>query len=481
MQKLLIIADVTKAFPNTIPSVREQVLKVCAMLMVDPQDLAVVALNEQAVYRDSFPVQCSWQIAQTVYDAPGSVSQILHRRGSEFNRVLILSFNPAVWALKGHDWGRLSVEAEHMFRRHATFSDQPLRLAPGGASFQTLSAEGPEPPWNFEHICSLDEALDTLVKALFQRSAVNRSRAIRQTALRPAMNLANSAKFYGSSASTRSSGMIGVLLRIACVRGLVEAGGEEPSDLFVWLKQPDVTTRREEPVAPAEQRIEACLVHDQGDSPAPLAAGEVSRGTGRQRQPEKYLSDRFSTVIAEQKMGPFPTARPVVHEALQASVRKGLRLCELVDSAIAVAQTKLPSPQPWPAIRQVTIRQILRAGVALDAGGEALPNSWAGAHAVVTNFSMDWEKKVEGEILLALFGAQEVSGEDLRNIARSVWGSGNSEAEGKAHGVIQYLIEAGRLEEDGSGVFRVRRFQQGLPTALGSSGDADGPTSPLLQ
>jgi hypothetical protein len=283
------------------------------------------------------------------------------------------------------------------------------------------------------------------------------------------MGMVNPSKFAGNANSTKSSGMIGVLVRIAAIRGIIEVGGTDPGDLRMWLKT-DRTLHDETRghlVQDAKGRDEATSLDVSPAATPPTNqtdSGHRAHGARaerkRLREPDKYLCDRMSESIESQHLGPFPTARPVVYSALQSLVdaKSNLAFNALIEAAIQKSRMEMAdSPQPWSTIRSVTVRQLLGAGVALDEKGKPLPHNWSSGNVVVQRLAPDWVLRAEGEILLALFAAQDVTGDHLIDIARSVWGSSSADALSKVQVVLQALIDGDRVHEDDHGIFRVKR------------------------
>jgi DNA-binding winged helix-turn-helix (wHTH) protein len=194
---------------------------------------------------------------------------------------------------------------------------------------------------------------------------------------------------------------------------------------------------------------------------APLAPSLRSKQftPRRKRAPGRYICDQMSDSIARKRMGPFPTARPIVFEALESYLTGNPRLplSGLVEAAVQKAKEQMgESAQPWAAIRAVTEKQLLQAGVALDSDGWPLANAWSSKRLVVHCLAGDWRRRVEGEIILALFEEQDVAGDQLLDVARAVWGSGSGEALSRVQSTLQKLIEADRVQEDDRGIFRVK-------------------------
>jgi len=159
-------------------------------------------------------------------------------------------------------------------------------------------------------------------------------------------------------------------------------------------------------------------------------------------------------------MGPFPVARPKVYEAVDKLVisKSNLPLSSLIEAAIERAKKLLPPGQPWEAIRHVTQNQILKAQVALDGEGKPLPDRWDSGKRTVHRLADNWQVRAVGEILLALFESDDVTGKDIANVCRSVWGASSSEALAELYRVMEYLTDVARVvEEDKGGVFRVKR------------------------
>jgi hypothetical protein len=169
----------------------------------------------------------------------------------------------------------------------------------------------------------------------------------------------------------------------------------------------------------------------------------------------------MSETIKTRLMGPFPTARPIVYQALENYINSNSNttpsLNALVEAAIQSAKTILgQSAQPWAAIRTVTEKQLLRSGAALDERGKPLPDDWRSKALTVYRLAENWRSRAEGEILLALFAAQDFNGGQLVDIARAVWGSSSAATVARAQAVLQLLISSGRVQEDDQGILRVK-------------------------
>lgn len=175
-------------------------------------------------------------------------------------------------------------------------------------------------------------------------------------------------------------------------------------------------------------------------------------------------------------MGPFPVARPKVFEALSklVSAKRKMALSSLVEAAVNGAKVHLPGPQPWEAIRHVTQNQLLKAQVARDESNRPLPDHWTSGKRIVHSLSDRWRVRVVGEILLALFESENVTGHDVANVCRSVWGSAGGESQAEFHEVMEYLTEEVRVvSEDKGGVFRVKRQQAPELAPVPASGRAE--------
>lgn len=458
-----VIADVTKAYPNTVQPALDAIQSFCSTNGIPAANITLVARPDHASVQDVFPPPSSWVTAPTPRDAPAVVDQILQRLSGQPLRVVLVSFNPDVWRLSKKYWPGMQVTARHVF--------ESLSVAPSAAPTSrlgTMMMEGPEPTWTFDHVSTLDEALTTLVGVLTKQGAFSPQRSLRQTSLRPWMGMVNPLRFTGNAASTRSSGMIGILVRIAAIRGIIGVSGSEPSDLSMWLissANRSIATQGQSQLSNVQQGAAAPEELPNVVTPADANAGRQLepknlRREKRVREPDKYPCDRMSTSIEGQKMGPFPTARPVVYQSLDNCARSNAKLSfrSFVEAALESAKAQMVnSTQPWTAIRFTTERQLLRSGAVLDERGKSLPDHWSSGNLIVHRLAPDWVRRAEGEILLALFAVQEVTGDQLVDIARSVWGSSSAEAISKVQGVLQLLIDAGRVQEDDRGVFRVKR------------------------
>jgi hypothetical protein len=159
-----------------------------------------------------------------------------------------------------------------------------------------------------------------------------------------------------------------------------------------------------------------------------------------------------------------------------------LPLSSLFEEAIKIAKSQVPSPQPWEAIRHVTQNQLLKAQVVRDENSKPLPDQWSSGRHVVAVLAENWRYHAVGEILLALFESDNVTGKDVANICRSIWGSTGGEAEEEFHRVMEHLSEEVRLvEEDKGGVFRVKRpkSQESGPSPLATRMDRTQPVKEI--
>src|SRR5579863_2624629 len=308
-----VIADVTKAYPNTIQRALDAVQSFCSMNAVSSANITLVGRPDHVSVHHEFPPPSSWLTAAAPRDAPAVIDQLLQRLVGQATKIVILSFNPDVWRLSKKYWPGSQVTARHVFESLAV----PPNATPV-SRLGTMMLEGPEPTWTFDHVSTLDEALKTLVEVLTKQGALSPGRSLRQTSLRPWMGMVNSPRFSGNAASTRSSGMIGILVRIAAVRGIIEVSGSEPSDLSMWLRSnvnPPAETQHQPAQPPnvlqlASTREEPGITPTQlFESPGRQRDSLDPRREKRVREPEKYTCDRMSASIEGQKMGPFPTAR----------------------------------------------------------------------------------------------------------------------------------------------------------------------------
>jgi hypothetical protein len=459
-----IIAVLAGAFQNSLPKALESIRSAQAgrgpipeewlPFLPDQANLTIVGEPEHRSVQDAFP-RASWMFLNHKSESVQVVAQLLQRHSHSNRRVLILGFNTEIFSLAKAPWPGLQVKAQHMFTggRPGVFTTPAIPVV--------LPADAVAPPWTFEHLSSLEEALATLTDVLRHKGALSAQSPIRQTQLRPWMGQANS-KFFGSAATTNSSGMIATLLMIAALRNIVELAGD-PGDYLVWMKIQDEAPATQVASASPAQASSSRITN--GDRVVPLQAARAEnqqRATfpeeRRNRQPERYRSDLFSQRIEKAKMGPFPVVRPKLYSSIDKLVLSKLSLSALVEAAIAEVQASVPVGQPWEAIRNVTQSQLLKAQVVLNEHGEPLPDRWQSGGRIVHRLADDWHVRAEGEILMALFENENVTGSDIANICRSVWGSRNSDAQAAFFLVMEYLTEKAQVvEEDKSGVFRVKR------------------------
>jgi hypothetical protein len=470
-----VIAVISGAFPNTLEKTLEAVRSVSVgrgpipedwlPFCPDPSSVTIIGGPEHRAIQNQFPA-ASWVFVNNRHEAPTITSQILQQRfvGSG-KRVLVLAFSGDVFNLTKIAWLGFQVESRHFFEDHR-------RVAAVSSVPMTFSYDDIEPPWNWGHLSTLQEALATLTQVLSIKKAVAADNPLRQTSLRPQMGRANN-KFFGSASSTKSSGMVGTLLQIAAMRGLIELAGD-PGDYLIWLKRSEIPLAGMPPReslgkdVPTDRlsALETASPNSPGGNALSAKQGRITER--RIRNPEKYSSDLYSNYIQEARMGPFPTARPVVYDALDKIVTSGanLSLSSLIEAAVEKAKGQLPT-QPWPAIRHVTQNQLLKAQAVLDADGKPLPDRWDSGKRIVHRLADDWQVRASGEILIALFEATAITGQELVNVCRSVWGSSGGDALDELYRVMEYLTDVACIvQEDNSGFFRVKRQQVQTITSL---------------
>jgi hypothetical protein len=454
----IVIVDLTKTFPGATDRAALAVKDFCTANAISPSNLTVIARADQSSAQFVLPMGFTWVAALDVADGLVQVARHLQQLAGLTASVTLLSFNPDVWKLAHRPWQGLIVRGLHLFGAAGLSHNQNQRVS---SSVQPVTIEGPEPPWTFDHLCSADDAVDTLVRVLRDRGAFSRETALRQTMLRPWMGMMNPAVFAGNAASTRSGGMISALLRTAAVRKKVGLGGSNPADFFVWLSDMDA----DRSARSAEKAQDVVLTPSEVVRPTEAlpSPARPARKVKAQRQPDVFVTHRMSASIEQQRMGPFAMARPFVFEAISqlVSSNPNSSFRQLLDASLqkaksAMAERGLPD-QPWPAILRVTERQLLRAGVLLASDGKPLPNSWQSGRCQVFALAPNWVTRVEGEILLALFSVQDVTGSQLADIARSLYGSASPDAINQVQEVVEYLMKVPLLDEDTSGVFRVKR------------------------
>jgi hypothetical protein len=414
-----------------------------------PESFTIIADQGHRAVQSQFAA-ARWIFVNSEVEAPSLVGQILEQYAGSERRVLLLGFKGQIFRIGKAPWRGIQVRPKHFHQE----SDQPLLTS---VTFAKVQLAGPEPLWTFLHLSTLDEALVTLEEVLRSRGAYLPQQAVRQTKLRPLMGASNPTRFSGNAATTRSSGMIATLLHAAAVRGIVSLSGD-PGDYLVWLNP--VENRPSEHAGKAEETVRTALSLAPPPSAPSIAVQSEVQKQRRPRQPEKYRSDLFSEQICQANMGPFPVARPKVYDALAALENSNIKLSlsAFVSAAVARAKDSCPGGEPWEAIRHVTQAQLLKAQVVRNETGDPLPVHWTSGSRIVCSLAPNWRLRTVGEILLAVFEAGNVTGQDVANICRSVWGSSEGPALDEFHAVMDYLMnDAHVVEEDTAGVFRVKR------------------------
>jgi hypothetical protein len=445
-----LIGDISRAINGSEQNVVGHIKSFCRIQNVEHRRVIVVARAEHVTALMPELPDAEWVSVPDAMSAVAAVNGVLHRLAAAGQReVGLLSFSGEVMRLAASPGMGLVIR---------TYPLSLVRTMVEGTGVATGSqlvvrsaippAEG-SPVWTFEHLATVDEAIETLVQVLRQRAAYSSATAIRQTSLRPWMGLLN-ARFAGNALATRSSGMIAILLAIANQRGVIKVSGDNPGDLFIWLSEPTPEAIAGPTSGPPE-------VAKDGHAGSRPGTGLVASKSRAPRDVERYRAHKFSAKLEECRVGPFPDARPFVYQAMIDIVNSGdsQPFADLVALAVdrgrelAVAAGRSPR-QPWPAVRKVMERLLLRAGAVTDNQNIPLPNSWASGKTIVCGLSDQWQVKTDAEIVLTLIEkVPDVSGDDILDIARSLYHSSKSEARAQVHAVLELLIASNRIVDDG--------------------------------
>jgi len=185
---------------------------------IEASAVVVVGREDQAWVRTVFPPELQWISVpdDEMTAAPVVAVQTVATRvipamvATGVRRIYILSYSGTLLGLASRSWGDdVSVQAIAF----GSIGLDSHSRAEEGRSAATPTADArlahPEEGWTYSRVCSLDEALGALEKAL-----AGAPHGLRQTSLRPAMSL-HDARFVGNGAATGTAGIVGTLVRIA--------------------------------------------------------------------------------------------------------------------------------------------------------------------------------------------------------------------------------------------------------------------------
>jgi hypothetical protein len=506
---VVVIADISNANPGTERRALDFVRNFCASENFDIAHVTFVCRPEHSSLASECPSTTQWSFASDVHQAVDAVTQRIRGLANTGASVRLLTFTSQVKALARVAWPGVQVDARNLVEFGAVRFNYPTisyAAKSMGSNSRDASAQprvtvgSEEPEWAFDHVTSLDIALETLFQVLRDQAATSVKNTVRQTQLRPLMGWKNLA-FSGNAASTRSGGMIGILLRIAASRGLIGLAGAHAADLFVWLTEageralgagaepsgshaPAVAALSADEQRPPEpknlQEVNAAVAPQITQNPQATAElkptepgtaerqpqvlseerSELAARHKQRRDPEKYKPHRYSQHIINQRMGPFPVPRPSIYDSLLQldAQRVRLQLHVFVTMAVKAAIAQHPNVAPMrKQLEQATQQQLLRARVALDEHGRPLPDNWKSGVSVVDRLAPNAVKKLEAEILATLLAAEDITGDDVDDIARCLYGSADEPTNVlKVHDLLKFLIDNDRVYEDKRGVFRVK-------------------------
>jgi hypothetical protein len=218
------VADITKGYPEQLAVLAEKLGAFMRTQGIEASAVVVVGREDQAWIRTVFPPELQWISVpdDEMTAAPVVAVQTVATRvipamvATGVRRIYILSYSGTLLGLASRSWGDdVSVEAIAF----GSIGVDSHSRAEEGHSAATPTADArlahPEEGWTYSRVCSLDEALGALEKAL-----AGAPHGLRQTSLRPAMSL-HDARFVGNGAATGTAGIVGTLVRIAEQRGRV--------------------------------------------------------------------------------------------------------------------------------------------------------------------------------------------------------------------------------------------------------------------
>jgi hypothetical protein len=218
------VADITKGYPEQLAVLAQKLGAFMRTQGIEASAVVVVGREDQAWVRTVFPPELQWISVpdDEMTAAPVVAVQTVATRvipamvATGVRRIYILSYSGTLLGLASRSWGDdVSVQAIAF----GSIGLDSHSRAEEGRSAATPTADArlahPEEGWTYSRVCSLDEALGALEKAL-----AGAPHGLRQTSLRPAMSL-HDARFVGNGAATGTAGIVGTLVRIAEQRGRV--------------------------------------------------------------------------------------------------------------------------------------------------------------------------------------------------------------------------------------------------------------------
>ncbi len=461
MNTLKVIGDLTRCYPQREHEALDAVRQFCIARQIPNQDVILIGRVDQRHIVNRFAAQ--WCDAQSVLEGANVVSSLLAQisRSGTHQQVAVVSYNGAT--LKGaSQWGMvngLQVQTNSFTNLNS------------GVSTVGPCAVGKPKSWTFDHVIGEEQAVESLREALLRNGCTSQQNGIRQTDLRPLL-AAQDRRFRreGTALETRTTGMIGTLIKRAEARGVVCVNWAQSPNPAVWLcdgvgtsepvNQATAATVATMTVSePNSQPPASCVASDGRAASTPLipTASLTDRVAGEAKKDAEpyYRSKEMERLVRKHKMGPYAVCRLAMYEAIAGIMddnKEPMRLRDLMATARNQAEVILASKpkdrkdpattdRPWRKIDVFLTNLLTVAGVVHDAQGAPIPPGFGSPLAVIHSLAPDWQIKADAEIVLVLLGEMnDVSQNDIHNLSGMLYHSRSDEMQERALQVVTHLL-----------------------------------------
>lgn len=459
----LLVADFTRCFPNTETQSLSSLRTYMSATSFSQDTLVPVIRDDQTALSVLLKSESHLRRVPTTGHAEQAVRNLIAECASAGHRkITVVSYN-----------GILLQSAQQ------TGSSHDIIIVT--KSFSNLCGVNASYSWRFDHISSLDDAVETLRAGL----ASHRVGSVRKTDIRALLAQQDERfDFRGNAAASGTTGMVSMLLHEAQKRGIIrleETTGPNPwvqlvrSSKHAAIASPrPISDGTSALAAPVEDR------HSRDDVP-PLPAPTKSSAEPRlavvdesaveaETTETEHRSRRMEQKIREANMGPFVTCRLACYASIEElDLSTGsYSLSALIQHAIAGARQKLQDgeetrenyeSQPWRRMGSFLHTVLTRAGAVLDGDGP-LADSILSQRKTVTGLSENWKTRADSQILIPVIRSMDdITLYDLPNLAGALYHDRGDEGQAQVLRCLEFLINEGlvtEVEVDGTRFLRLR-------------------------
>lgn len=408
------LVDISRSWPSTETDIIDHTRTFATQRFGEPVDVVVLGFDHHSAAIGELGERTTFRSLGATLPEEAVVAAVAEVLGTLEGEVTVFSFHPQVIAKHGE----LAAMADR-FEAQSLTGLLPKAKAAGG--------------WP-EGFVPLGDAIRMLVRGLLKNGRTSPANAEPKTSLRHLLELEDQRFAKGSSPAAQTPRLITILLDEAVARGQVRCVGVNPQ-VSVWVPQQAVQP------------------------------GAAAASAGDESEPGETRSQRFIRCLKDGGFGPFSDLRLKVYESVEFVLKEnagGLNESELIKRAVDRVRVDgpgeflrrdrvIPRDQfPWRKLREFLSKLLRRQAVLIGPDGAAFTPSFVTVSRPVHGLEQDWRLRLEGELLVELVRhCDDIGYGDLDDLVGALLADRSSENTRWVEGVIGYLMDAGRLEQDG--------------------------------